>query len=230
MSNFKSLYLILLCSLLVTGCATSRGVLDIPEVSSATPLQGTALKIVSVTDQRDFQIKPRQADIPSLKGSEINDFKITSRAIARKRNAYGKALGDILLPEGKTVMGLVESRLSKGFNDNGYRVLSVGDDGYELATPVTVDIEKFWGWFSPGFWSLGINFQTLIVVTAPLGGFEDGVEMGSKVQERFQVASGKNWLTVIQMSLNQLNRDIQSRVSVSKRSVTKKPSKSGLES
>ena len=196
----------------ISGCATNRAVLDINNNESVNPAQGQAIKFVRITDNRDFQIKPSEANIPSLKNNEINDSNITSRAIARKRNGYGKALGDILLPENKTVMNVVENLLAKGFRDSGYRVLSVGDDNYNTAIPVEVDIAKFWGWFSPGFWSIGLNFQTLIKVTAPINEFQQGIEFDSDVQKRFQTARESNWKTVIDLSLDELNKDIQKEI------------------
>jgi len=196
----------------ITGCATSRGVIDIADEVSANPVDGLLVKFVRVTDKRNFQLKPKQAEIPSLKNGEINDSSITERAIARKRNTFGQALGDILLPEGKTVMVVVENRLTEGFRENGYRVLTPDDRDYDKATPIEVDINKFWGWSSPGFWSLGINFKTSIVVTAPVSGFSQGVEFDSEVQERFQIASGSNWQTVINLSLRELNKDIEAEI------------------
>ena len=195
-----------------TGCATNRGIIDITDEVSVNPDKGQAIKFVRVTDKRDFQLEPPQADIPSLKNGEIDDPAITERAIARKRNTYGKALGDILLPEGRTVMDVVENRLSEGFRENGYKVLTGKDDGYDNAIPIEVDIQNFWGWFSPGFWSLGINFKTSIVVTAPVNGFSEGVEFDSEVQKRFQTASGSNWQTVINLSLAELNKDIKAEI------------------
>lgn len=212
MKTIIKLSLVTLMLMIATGCATSRGVLDIPDEASANPDEGQSVKFVRVTDKREFQLKPPQADIPSLKNGEINDPAITERAIARKRNTYGQALGDILLPEGRTVMDVVENRLSEGFKENGYRVLRDSEDGYDTAVPIEVDIKRFWGWFSPGFWSLGINFKTSIIVTAPVKGFSDGVEFDSEVQKRFQTASGKNWQQVIDLSLVELNNDIEMEI------------------
>lgn len=208
----SKLSFITLMLVIATGCATSRGVIDIVDEISLNPEAGQAIKFVRVTDNRDFQLNPRQADIPSLKHGEIDDSSVTERAIARKRNSYGKALGDILLPEGKTVMDVVENRLTEGFRENGYRVITNKDAGYDTAIPIQVDINKFWGWFSPGFWSLGINFVTSIIVTAPVDGFSEGIEFDSEVQKRFQTASGGNWTKVIDLSLDELNRDIEAEI------------------
>ena len=208
----NKIILVFLSLALVTGCATNRGIIDVESSVSMNPVDGEAIKFTRVTDKRDFQLKPRQANIPSLKNGEIDDPSITARAIARKRNTYGKALGDILLPDGKTVMDVVENRLSAGFRENGYRVLSAGETGYTEAIPIEVDIEKFWGWFNPGFWSIGLNFQTSIIVTAPLGSFSEGLQFGSEVEKRFQTAAGSNWQTVINLSLDELNQDIREKL------------------
>ena len=100
MNAFFRFSLVSLSLLVFFGCATTRGVMDVQEEVSANPETGIAVKFARVTDARRFEIDPRQADIPSLKNDEIDDPAITSRAIARKRNSYGKALGDILLPGG----------------------------------------------------------------------------------------------------------------------------------
>lgn len=205
-------FLVALAIHITTGCATNRGIIDISNEVSVNPKEGQAVKFVRVTDKREFQLKPPQANIPSLKNGEINDSSITERAIARKRNSYGKALGDILLPEGKTVMDVVENRLSMGFRNNGYKVFSKGDEGYDAAIPIEVDINNFWGWFSPGFWAIGINFKTSIRVTAPVKEFSEGIEFDSEVQERFQTASGSNWQKVIKHSLAELNDDIEAEI------------------
>ena len=97
-----------------TGCATNRGILTINERESQLNRTGVAVKINKIVDMRHFEPEPSDPSTPSLKRwDEINDKKITERAVARKRNSYGKAMGDILLPEGKTVGGLVESAVIK---------------------------------------------------------------------------------------------------------------------
>ena len=86
-----------------TGCATSRGILEVPLTVGDNPAQGREVKIVRVSDRRTFQMKPPDPSTPSLKDEAIDNPAITSRAIARKRSGYGMAMGDILLPEGQTV-------------------------------------------------------------------------------------------------------------------------------
>ena len=75
--------LVLCLGLLATGCATSRGVIDVTAPETANPETGVAVAVVEVKDRRAFQIDPPRPSIPSLKNDEIGDRTITSRAIAR---------------------------------------------------------------------------------------------------------------------------------------------------
>lgn len=223
MEKFMNVYLRLVSISIIlavsSGCATSRGVVDVQEDVSINPEIGVAVKFVRITDVRQFEVDPRQADVPSLKNDEIDDPAITTRAIARKRNSYGKALGDIVLPEGRTVTDLVESSLAKGLRENGYRVLNIGEEGFEDAVPIEVDVQKFWGWFSPGFWAIGINFETLLRLTGPVGPFADAPQFSSKVMKKFQTAGTGNWQVTIRAGLDELNQDIAQKLLIYEESI-----------
>jgi hypothetical protein len=80
-------------SFLFIGCATSRGILEVPLNVGDNPAQGREVKIVRVSDRRTFQLKPPDPSIPSLKDGEINNLLITSRAIARKREYLWESPG-----------------------------------------------------------------------------------------------------------------------------------------
>jgi len=91
-----------------------------------------------VTDQRTFEA----SSIPSLKEeADLTNRAITVRAIARKRGGFGMALGDIVLPEGQTVEGLVKDAVIRSLRESGYRVVDESD---------AADIDQFLSWFSPG--------------------------------------------------------------------------------
>jgi uncharacterized lipoprotein YajG len=153
---------LLITGIVLAGCATDREIIDIKVANKARSSATTPVKIVSVADKRVFQLDPRTPSIPSLKNAEINDPRITSRAIARKRNTYGMALGDILLPEGRTVEQLTREALASALSEAGYRVLSEGDPGYSDATPLSAEIDQFWAWFTPGFAEIAIEFEARV--------------------------------------------------------------------
>ncbi len=196
----SSLRLLILLSavLVVSGCATSRGTIDIAVTETANPAEGTAVVITSVRDNRIFELDPRQPSTPSLKGDEIFDTAITSRAIARKRNSYGAALGDILLPEGETVADLVKGVVANALRQTGYRVLDDSPSDGEFAV-LEVGIEKFWSWFNPGFWSIATNFEAAItlssddprlVVSLVTAEFRDKAMTAGEGQWRMTIESG----------------------------------------
>lgn len=108
-------------------CATTRGELDIRVPATANPANEAPVPLVQVRNERVFQIRPSSANIPSLMDDDINNKALTLRAVARKRNGFGKAPGEILLPEGRTVELLVKEALTRAFREAGDRVLVPGD-------------------------------------------------------------------------------------------------------
>ncbi len=200
--------------LLIGGCATSRGVLKVQPIASVNPSTGPEVKIVEVKDSREFQLKPPKPSIPSLKDGDINNPAKTSRAIARKRNGYGMALGDILLPEGQSVSGLASAALVRGLRASGYRVLEKGDPGYANAVPLVVEVQQFWAWFSPGFWSANLDFLATISVTGPLAPFTDGELFEGEIRLSTQVANTRAWMNTVTKGLDNLNADIQKKLSM----------------
>ena len=118
---------------LLSACAVNRTEITIPPQTSTQPAGGVAV-VVDTVDARRFEVAPSLPSIPSLKeSSQINDKQITSRALARKRNGYGAALGDVLLAPPQTVASLVGAAVTAGLRDSGYRVLDASDPGYASA-------------------------------------------------------------------------------------------------
>src|SRR4051812_33678497 len=110
-SSFISMRVLALCLVVgaLAGCATGRDVITPKFEAAENPAQGVPVRIVKVEDTRSFEIKPGTPSTPSLMDDNLNDGAIRSRAIARKRNGYGMALGDILVPEGQTIAQLTET-------------------------------------------------------------------------------------------------------------------------
>lgn len=109
--------MLLAMGLLITtlsGCATSRGLIQVPAPNTSASSQEVPSSkkaiIALVEDNRTFQDRPTTPDIPSLKdGLAKATTEEKAKAVARKRNGYGKALGDILL-EKETVSELLQKR------------------------------------------------------------------------------------------------------------------------
>lgn len=167
---------------ILSGCAVNRGELAVEAPAAANPETGQPVRIVDVVDKRVFVISPPDPSTPSLKNNEINDPSITNRAIARKRNGFGMALGDILLPEGETVEQLTASALATALKEKGYRVVPEGDPAYATALPLSANINQFWAWFTPGFWAVKLEYRADLELTGdwPLDGSSQTVGGTSK--------------------------------------------------
>ena len=179
--------------LLGSGCATNRGILDVKVDVPQSPSAGKTIAIVRITDLRQFEEAPSNASIPSLKADDIEDSAIKARAIARKRNSYGKAFGDIVLPEGRTIEDLAKEALTRAFIEAGYRVV---DDptSSKNAIPIEADIEQFWSWMTPGFWTLSLDFEAKIKIKGDIKPFKEGETVRGHVRLHTQAASTNAWL------------------------------------
>jgi uncharacterized lipoprotein YajG len=198
------------------GCAGTRSVVApsvvaIPEASSA-PSNGVTVQIVKVDDQRTFHKAPPSPDMPSLSDGDIENKATTSRAIARKRNAYGGAMGDVLLPQEQTVTGLVQSAVEQGFREAGYRVVGGGQAGGAEALPVTVTIKQFWAWMNPGFWSISLEQRSEVVVQGPVKPIENGVTASGHIEESMMVAGDGAWLDIVQKGLEALKANVKEKL------------------
>lgn len=158
--------LVLLLALLSTACATTRGemALNVPTAGEAVAADARAVVIEVVEDQREFQVDPRDPSIPSLKKGDAYELDAEGRkkAIARKRNGYGMAMGDILLEGDQTVETITRDLVAKGLAERGFRVVAAGEAAPDGAIRMRVGIREFWAWFSPGFWSVSMEAKMKI--------------------------------------------------------------------
>ncbi|HEV7801568.1 MAG TPA: flagellar biosynthesis protein [Burkholderiales bacterium] len=195
------LSLLLLVVALLTGCATSRSVITPGLNAGQNPADGVAVRIDSVADARRFEAAPATPDIPSVMEGEISNASLTARAIGRKRNGYGKAMGDVVLPEGQTVSSLVSAALTRGLREAGYRVIAKGDAGYEQAIPVSARVDQFWAWFNPGFASVKVSSKIDVAVTGKLKPLESGRPVSAETSESMQMVTENDWLAIINKGL-----------------------------
>lgn len=159
---------ILLSLLLMSGCAVSRS-----EINVGTPMPSTInnnidkhIVLTASYDARIFHDNPATPDIPSLGSGGIanNGVEIRTRAIGRKRNGYGKALGDVLLPQGQSVSQLIDDRISTTLSTLGYTIVKADISSKE--TPVVkVDIYQFLSWLDVAFTHLTVNTRIMTKIS-----------------------------------------------------------------
>ncbi len=97
-------------------------------------------------------------------------------------------MGAVALPSGDTVQSEMKKLITAGLARRGYGV----SENPSADTELSIDINKFWSWYSPGFASVGFNSE----VEASLGFTRSGAETTTIVNgtgaNRGQVASNAN--------------------------------------
>ena len=190
---------------LLAGCATNRAEVDVlPPGNTQTPAPSNGKKVyISAVDDRVFQIKPSSSDIPSLKYDEIGDKSITERAIARKRNNFNMAIGDVLLPKGSTVSELVNDAVATAYRQAGYEVVST--PGARDVSEVNVHIIEFWSWYTAeGVLDKVLSNKSLLRIKAP------GVPahpVNTLVSEKVKVATDNDWKHITEAGLEAITQE-----------------------
>jgi uncharacterized lipoprotein YajG len=208
--------IIALTALSLGGCATTRSTV-MPTVAKAAvpanPTEGPAVKIVAVSDQRVFELKPRSPSSPSLGSeTELANTAITSRAIGRKRGGFGMALGDVLLPEGTTVASMIQEAVTNAYRESGYRVLGKDDAGFDAAVPVDVKVKQFWCWDTPGFWQMSLENRMEVLITAPQPGFENGATVNGYAINHLMAVFEDEWPKIASASLADFNKNLKAKL------------------
>ena len=182
--------------LLLGACATNRSFISLAvPVPAATVNAGDKVAVIdSIEDHRDFQSDPDDPSTPSLKkGAKYAlDAEGRTSAIGRKRNSYGKAIGDIQLLLPQTVVTITRQLVASGLNQRGYRVLDDGVAAPPNALHVVVDIEEFWAWLTPGFWA--VDMEAKMKTTLKLSGADSRtVEIAGYGRKTAPTGREDNW-------------------------------------
>lgn len=201
--KYGTFALALLC-LNLTGCALNRSEikLNAPVVTTQANPAGSkgAIFFRSISDKRVFEQAPRVPSTPSLgfEGADKASDDVKARAIARKRNSYGNAMGDVLLDEGQTVTSVMREYLAAAFTQAGY---TIENDAMadSLPTVIDVDIKKFWSWMQPGFWAITLNAD--IQADLKVAGAPKPKTIAAHVEYREASAHDGAWMVVIQKAL-----------------------------
>ncbi|MCX5694849.1 MAG: hypothetical protein NT014_07030 [Candidatus Omnitrophica bacterium] len=186
---------------LLTGCISSRGFkIDVPQNSMVKP-NGIQVYIRSIQDNREFQVRPRSADIPSFGSKKnIGNPQIQCRTIGRQRNGYGKALGNVFLSEDQKIETVVYEAIKSSLNSLGYEVTDSRAYAKENAIILDVAINKFWSWINMGGgWSMKMDSEVETVIT--LASTSKKLVITGTGRNHYQVASSANWKKVMELAV-----------------------------
>ena len=194
-----------------TGCALHRSVVTAEPQKVAESATGKAVVITRVTDLRTFEVSPGEPSTPSLMDGAITDKATTARAVGRKRGGFGKAFGDVLLPPGETVEGLVRETVANALREAGYRVVPEGETPPPDARDLEVGVNQLWTWFTPGFWFVTLNFRSVLELngSAVKGG---SATVRSELDKGFQVVVESDWAKMLTMGRDLTGRNIKEKL------------------
>lgn len=214
MKTANSLLGLLFLCLALGGCATSRSALDIsvPASNNVAPQNGKTVFINTATDKRVFEVAPSSPEIPSLDPSEAQSDQIKLRAVGRKRNGFGKALGDILLKDGQTVETMTSASIARAFADRGYRVIASKGEVTSDTFIVDANIEKFWAWMNPGFMAITLSTQIATDLTIKSADGSDVKKVSVKASDSYQMGTESNWIEIINKALGLYLDDLKSKI------------------
>src|SRR5262245_59474986 len=196
---------------LLSACAVNRTEIIIPPQTSTQPAAGPVAVVMAPVDARKFETAPTTPSIPSLKEpSQIGNVDITSRALARKRNGYGAALGDVLLTAPQTASSIVGDAVKAGLRDGGYRVLEANDPGYAEAPKVNVRIVEFWTWVTPGFAQIKLDNVTELVLDGNLPRLATPVTISVRETKGYTAIFESDWAPFISSILAKIREQVSS--------------------
>lgn len=163
MSQFSHLFRIALlvpALSVLAACATNRSQisLTVPAPADMVVSADKTAVIETVSDQRRFEADPADPSTPSLKKG--HDFALDAEgrkaAVGRKRNSYGRAIGDIVLQPPQTIETITRDLVASGLQQRGYRVVDATAAPAD-ALRVSVGVQEFWSWLTPGFWAIDME-------------------------------------------------------------------------
>jgi len=203
--TYKSLISTILLGLFFfSGCAVNRGVIKLDTPVSENSIQianGKEIYIRSVTDARVFEVNPATPDIPSLDPDRLQTDDIKARAIGRKRNGFGKALGDILLHEDQSITQAVKDASQQAFREMGYKIVTSKKDISDKTYIVDIEVNKFWSWMNPGFWAITLSTEISTNITLKMPNGSQDKLIYVKAADTFQTGGGSNWIEVMHLGL-----------------------------
>ncbi len=147
---------------LLSGCVVGRRTVDAPVPKTAGTTGKGEFYIGSIEDDRQFMDDPGEPSTPSVDGdvSETPD-SVLETLIGRQRNSFGMAMGDVALPEGETVITRTRKLLEEGLRRRGFTLSDNPDAPYSAK----VEIDKYWGWATPGFTTVSIESEIECTIT-----------------------------------------------------------------
>lgn len=198
---------------LLGGCATTRSYTTLTVPASASPIASSSGKVIvidDVKDQRQFESDPSDPSIPSLKQGERYQLNADQRkaAIGRKRGGFGNAMGDYMLERDQTVETLTHDLISTTLRSMGYQVIAQPSADLS-AEHLSVAVDQFWEWFTPGFWTATLEAKLKTQLTFSGAAGNKSIEVTGYGRNQIQTGREANWQLTYGRAFNDYEKNLQ---------------------
>ena len=149
----------------VVPAPVSHAVVDVrvPPATGAVAAPAGVAKIVEVRDSHRFEAMSLDPSQPSLPGAgDVPEAASTRRVVAVNRNAYGHPMGVVVLSDGRAVSDLVYESARRALEEKGWAVAGPSSPDFARAVSLSLDVDHFWAWMTPGFSFITMNFVAVI--------------------------------------------------------------------
>lgn len=202
--------LTILFLVLLTGCVLGRRTIDLPIQNVPNSPEGKGeVFIGKIVDNRIFQNKPSDPSIPSIDG-DVHSLTPQQKGmmIGRQRGGFGNAAGDVALPANNSVISRTRKLLEEGFKKRGYSITSDSNDSHSA----TAIINKFWAWFTPGFWTITFEAHVNYTITLTKPDGPSTIILQGYGRNQGQMASDANWQLAYQRAFQDFLSKLDSKL------------------
>lgn len=207
MNILKNLTLLFLISIFATGCSTKIIQVKIPEPAKTEIVKGY-VKIEKINDLRKFEKSPKSPSTPSIEGDLIDNKELTDKIIGRMRHGlYHRALWNYTIDGKDNIYDVCRNIVTGSFASAGYVTVSNGEEGYDKAIPITVDILQFWAWMQPKF-NIDLNFDGELHIHSLDPG--KSIDINAKGKHNFSTgfAGGGAWNKIVKKGIIDLDKNL----------------------
>lgn len=199
MPRFLAMVLmVVVVAAMASGCAVNRSVLKVAAPEATPSAAGKPALIRTIVDKRVFVDRGTDPNMPSLGegGWEKHTPEQRSRAVGRKRNSWGKAIGDVFLEEGNSVQQMIRASLGAALQRLGYGLVPTESTPPDGTLVLDVVINKYWSWIDMGFATIGIEAEiaTDVSVGPP---HQQTKTITAKAEKRVLAATESQWQEVL---------------------------------
>ena len=195
---------------LLTGCVLGRRTIDLPIQSVSNSSEGKGeVFIGNIVDNRIFQNNPSDPSIPSIDG-DVHSLTPQQKGmmIGRQRGGFGNAAGDVALPANNSVIARTRQLLEEGFKKRGYSITSDSN----VPHSATAIINKFWAWFTPGFWTITFEAHVNYTITLTKPDGPSTLILQGYGRNQGQMASDANWQLAYQRAFQDFLSKLDSKL------------------